>query len=558
VGDAPGPPTPDGAADGVGTGGTIGTGGTGGSASTGGRGGTTTGGTGGGTGGTTSTGGTGGVATGGTTGTGGSGNPGAVAGTIVRTLAYHQVTTLTTKPTGQAVISGDGSKIAYPIAPGSGDPASPNKIFVVNPDGSGTLEVDSYVPTCFCQSRAEISQDGRTVVSTAAKEVRVVGADASKKGAIAFSSNEVSDIDISGDGGAVFWLHRRDNAIAGGMPVERGLWTMNADGSNHRQIIGPAAIAGMVGTTPDQVFPFNACGKSLEYAANGRQGVFALNVGGMGNFVFAIDGTTARKIKGPVQAVKQVAISADGSKIAISTQDGPNEELVVMGFDGGGSRVITTRSQGSCFSPITLNADGSQLLSGDLGLLYPTAGGDPITLSLSTTGDGVAIGGPCCDLAQLFSMTGNARRFSYLNFDGTQQQVALLELDPMGLGASPSITAPMLTAGSIPRDRSVGSTVTVRITPAGPAPLVRAGMTVLLKGLQDTAGSWIAGHTILRDDGMKGDATASDGLFTSDGAITCGSGGDVGPRLIRTKAEAKAADGRRHATAIDFSGLEVK
>jgi hypothetical protein len=40
--------------------------------------------------------------------------------------------------------------------------------------------------------------------------------------------------------------------------------------------------------------------------------------------------------------------------------------------------------------------------------------------------------------------------------------------------------------------------------------------------------------------------------------ITCGDGGEVGPRIIRVKAEVKATDGRRHATAIDVGGLEVK
>ena len=42
----------------------------------------------------------------------------------------------------------------WAIAPGAGDPANPNKIFVVNADGTGLREVDSYSTAgdCFCGS----------------------------------------------------------------------------------------------------------------------------------------------------------------------------------------------------------------------------------------------------------------------------------------------------------------------------------------------------------------------------------------------------------------------
>ena len=529
VGDAPGPPSPDGGTGGTGgttpgTGGTTSTGGSGGTGGTG-TGGTATGGTGG----TTSTGGAGG--SGG--GAGGAGGASAVAGTIVRTLGYHQVTTLTTRPTGQAKISADGSKIVYPIAPGTGDPATPNKIFVVNPDGTGTQEVDSYVPNCFCGALIDISANGQTVVSSDSTQVRVVGADGSKKGSLKFDSNEISDVKISADGTTVFMMHRRNNNVTGGAPVERGLWAMNADGTNLRQLVGPAALVPMVAvsqpavTMPDQVFPFNGCGKSLDYAADGQHGVFAVQAGSK-QYAAIVDGTTIRVAKGPVDFVKQVAISADGSRVAFSTVTGPNEETVVMSGDGGGARVVTTQGQASCVSPMSLNADGSQLLFGETSLLFPTAGGDPVTLYLNTAGDGTAIGAPCCDMSPWFSMAGTAKRFSYLNFDSMVLQIGLLEIDPTSLGASPTLASPTFSTGSIPRDRSVGARVTTRITPVAGTPLVRAGTAVLLKGVEDRAGSWVNGQQVLRDDGMKDDTTAGDGSFISDAAITSGDGGDGG------------------------------
>src|SRR6185436_8808866 len=102
--------------------------------------------------------------------------------TIVRTIAYHEVSRFTANPTGQTMISADGTRIAYPVAPGSGDVANPNRIFVINPDGTGNVMVDSYKSNCFCGSQVVISGDGRTVASTDATQVRVVGADASRKG----------------------------------------------------------------------------------------------------------------------------------------------------------------------------------------------------------------------------------------------------------------------------------------------------------------------------------------------------------------------------------------
>lgn len=488
--------------------------------------------------------------------------PGAgVPGTVVRTLAYRQISSFTASPTGRPMISADATRIAYPVATGSGDPATPNRIFVINPDGTGVAQVDAYASRCFCRSVVVISADGKTVASTEEVQVRVVGSDGTLKGSLVTGSNEIWNIAITGNGATVFMLQRRDNGVAGGGPIERGVWAMNADGSNHRQIVGPAAIAAQVGTTVDKVFPFAGCGKSLEVSGDGSKGVVAVEVAGQGQFAFAFDGGVVRRLKGPVQLVSQVAISQDGAKVAVYSVDKGAEELMVMGIDGGGAKVLTTDPQGSCNAPISLNADGSQLLSGSIGMLYPTAGGDPLSLHTLTAGDGLAIGAPCCDVSPLFSMAGDGKRFAYLNPDaaGGPIQIGHLQIDPPTLGAGPTISGPTFSVGAIPRDRSVGAVVSCRIAPGAGAPLVRAGTALFLKGLEDRAGSWLSGNLSLRDDGMRGDTTANDGLFTTgDVSITSGTGGTVGPRVLRIKAEAKAGDGRRHATAIDVTGLEVK
>src|SRR6478609_4793717 len=72
------------------------------------------------------------------------------------TLVYHEITGFTVSPTGggeQApILSDDGQHIAFGIAPGTEDPANPNRIFVMNADGTGQHEVDSYTTYCFCGS----------------------------------------------------------------------------------------------------------------------------------------------------------------------------------------------------------------------------------------------------------------------------------------------------------------------------------------------------------------------------------------------------------------------
>ena len=88
---------------------------------------------------------------------------------IVRTLAYHEITLFASRVfvTGSdLILSASGNRAAYSYAPGTQDPNTPNRIFVINADGSDQREIDFYTTLCFCGSDVDISADGSKVISS--------------------------------------------------------------------------------------------------------------------------------------------------------------------------------------------------------------------------------------------------------------------------------------------------------------------------------------------------------------------------------------------------------
>ena len=167
----------------------------------------------------------------------------------IRTLAYHQLTQWTTGANQRGeeapILSDDGQRIAFARAPGTADPANPNRIFVINADGSGEREVDAYTSLCCCGSMIDLSADGSRIVSSDSVQLRI--AEASGGGGrelLALDSNEINAVRISGDGSTVVFRIYRDTTIRNtspSQPIERGIYVINADGSGLRQLVGPSA-----------------------------------------------------------------------------------------------------------------------------------------------------------------------------------------------------------------------------------------------------------------------------------------------------------------------------
>jgi hypothetical protein len=192
---------------------------------------------------------------------------------------------------------------------------------------------------------------------------------------------------------------------------------------------------------------------------------------------------------------------------------------------------------------------------GRTGLLYDTTSGDRLALGASTS----SVGGDPTPLVidGLFQATMNAdaTRFAYVFQPvGEPFQLARLDLNPIDLEGAPSVSDASVTPPFILTETRSTATISARVSTSNS--FLRVGSRVLLLGLPDpNVDTWYYGPLV--DDGATlGDAVAGDGVFTYDGVATncCA---EIGPRTVRVKAETQAADGLRHATAVDIAPFAV-
>jgi Tol biopolymer transport system component len=497
------------------------------------------------------------------------------AATITGTLVYHEITSLTIDPLRVValeapILSADGNRAVYTIAPGSSDPNFPNRIFVINADGSEQREIDTYTPLCFCASMIDISADGSKVISSDYVQLRIANADGSDaKTLLTLTSNEFLAIRVSGDGSKVFFLLRRDAGIADseeGLPV--GVYVINPDGSGLRQVVGRQQVADLLGISVDRVALLGNNPLSLSVSHDGSRIAFSAIVdaqsagGGQQLFGINLDGSGLISLVDR-QMFFASAISADGVKVAYHFLgfDGWSE-IGIVNFDGTQRRPLVTNNPASPFPTgfpdlfnqrLQLSADGSQSLLGSTGVLLETATG--ATLQLGAQG-GWLSGDPAPVLYDgLYSatMNGSATRFLYLATDTNgRYQLAALDLNPVSLGQAPSIINPTIDPAFVLTEGRSAATFSAQVNASNT--LVRVGSVVLRNGLADIN---VGRSVVLLDDGASGgDATAGDGVFTNNGISTdcCAA---VGPRTVRVKAEVHGSDGKRHATAVEFEPFSV-
>jgi dipeptidyl aminopeptidase/acylaminoacyl peptidase len=513
--------------------------------------------------------------------------PAAVPLADIGTLAYHQLTAWsTTSLPGYIpdyleqvpILSDDGERIAFGVHPGEGAADPRNRIYVLNADGTGQREVDAYPFFCFCGSMIDLNADGSRVLSSDAVQLRIAdGNGGGGRELIALDSNELNAMRISSDGSTIVFRIYRDTTIRNtspSQPIQRGIYRINPDGTDLRQLVGPDEMAALLGVAADEA-PFFGGTSGLDISANGAQIVFtsfsadrdsATGTAREGLFAVNGDGSDLRRLLGPTFThVNANAISGDGATVAYVTNDFGTglQEAGVLAFDGSGQRILTdstslhpgTGANLPSGERIQLSTDGSRLLLGSTGLLVDTTSGDRLALGVST----VSVAGDPHPLVVdgLYRPTMNAQatRVAYLfQPPGEPYQIARIDLNPDDLGGAPSVTEARVSPGYILTEGRSTATVSAQVTTLNT--FLRVGSRVLYRSLPDPNVDTSYYGAMVDDGASLGDATAGDDVFTYNGIVTncCA---EVGPRTVRIKAETQAADGLRHATAVDVVPFQV-
>ncbi len=473
---------------------------------------------------------------------------------IVRTIAYHQITSL---PDGavyrtSTAISGNGAVIAFTHDRG------PNEIYTMNFDGTGQHLVDSYRALCYCGSTVDISDDGSRIVSTEGKQIRLVANGAAQPllttdDSAAGHSAGISGLRIEGDGRRVFFLVGRDTMIAGGpkpVPLQRGLYVMNSDGSGMRQIVGPNEIAALFGMTassyyipsftdngnaPNHTLSVSTDGAHIVFGAtkaNGTEGIFGVN----------LDGSGLHFVLGPVPYVHHLAISGNGLKVLYdATVSNFIVDTGVVNFDGSGRLML--RQDGIGERPgVQLSADGKLLLAYDI--LYNTDGSG--ALQLGTLLNWFTLGSP--STAGSAVMNSTATRFVYSwvpprSYSQGFSQLVSAEINPANLGSAPTFINPFVDPGYAVAGGSSRATVTTGLSPHD-----------RVKGV-----NYALVRNGLVEDPVNGDiglTDGGDGNFKSNNVIAK-STAPVGERLLRLFAWVSDASGLQHGTLVDIAPFSV-
>ncbi len=488
--------------------------------------------------------------------------------TIVRTLVYHEITS--TKEaisyTGfQQAISDNGNRAAFLTT----TPPDTNHIYVTNFDGTDQREIDSSKGN---GRYVEISADGSKILSwTDYNAARLVNADGTDPHEVIYIEGGYKTFRLAPDGSKVFFMLDRDAVIPRtGESIAAGLYVINSDGTNLRQIVGRNQIAALFsGMKPEDVYLFRSTGSYHWFDVSGDSSriVFAIvNERIHRMFHVNLDGTGLQEYsafpEGIISFENHLGISSDGTKVFYDISPNPccstPAEVGVMNFDGSSRKVLISstsdfpRAGGS--DTMYISADGSKLLLGSTGILLDTSTGETLQLAL-------AAGTPwpvAEDVLNLPSMDNSATRFVYFSTqsDG-RHQLATLEINPANLGEAPSVSDPNTDPNFVLTDSRSKVTLSARVSTSNT--LVNVGGSFLRNGLKDPyvcVGDRFPPQ--LLDDGTQGDVRAGDGVFTNNNIIAFPKTYAIpGPRTVRVKAEVSTSSGKRHATAVDFEPFEV-
>ena len=348
------------------------------------------------------------------------------ASTVLRTFVAHEITAASAPVDGDGgvspVLSANGNRAAFCVLEYS--PSRVAHIFLINADGTGQQEVDTYAFGGGGVNALDVTADGSKVISMhdGDSELRIAGADGRGGRPLVTLKPDlgrIAAIRLSSDGSLVFFLLSggNDPVLADETPLERGLYVINADGgSPPRRIVGIPEIARVLGL-PENQFSGPDFGGSAQYtldvsSTSPPRLAFVTHIppvgaGGTGQGIFAVnlDGSNLASLTGR-QNYASVAISGDGTRVgyAITTADGTADVVGVVGASGGTTRELARKpaaqsgpfpTNGVDNTPgfpavlhdrLQLSYDGAWCLLGSTGVLVNAPTG--YTLQLGERGSG--------------------------------------------------------------------------------------------------------------------------------------------------------------------------
>ncbi|MBI1761408.1 MAG: choice-of-anchor D domain-containing protein [Acidobacteria bacterium] len=485
-----------------------------------------------------------------------------VAGTILRTLVYHELTTTQRGVVREyPLISGDGNSILYLTI---GDPA---RVYVTSFDGTNTREIASFPDR---PEKTDISYDGASVLTVRGggtnfgSDVRVYKTGSGPVTVWDKAGIEYPNIRLAPDGNRVFFQLRGDVG-----EFRQGLYVVDATGGTPQRIASPEQVAGVIGLPAGDVEFFTSGTPGLDVSLDGARVVFVVRAQGMlrvmaGQYAGgALQGLHQILETIGNYGVQYVTISADGSKVGydITQPTGGNYEVGVINFDnvnGQGKQVIVTSNQitppqdfpntGHASYRIFLNRDGSTLLLGATSYLYDTPTRRVLQLGV---GLGALSGDPphvVYDGLYIPSMNAAATRFSYLVKDANNfEQLAACEITT-ALGSAPNLSNPTIDPPFLLTNGRSTATLTVKATAS--TGINRVSAAILRNGLDEyLIGDVGPAKPVLLP--MGGD------VYSNSNVRDRGNNTPPGPRVVRYLAETKTGDNKRHATAIDAESLTL-
>lgn len=492
------------------------------------------------------------------------------AQSIVRTLSYHQITkfseTHSNAQDWQHVLSDNGNKIVW------FKQTSPRKVYVINPDGSGMQELVNMQGERL--SQVDISADGTKIVYRGGPfgdghHVNFINSNGTGNlDLVGFNGLHTHTIKISGDGNHVFFNLYTNSSYIGGGSAERGVYYITPGGTGLTQVVGPSAVAPLLGINATDVGTFYGAssGHSIDVSHDGSRIIFSAkdNANG-GYYIFTATGSggSVTKIHGPEYYLGAVGISSDGEKIAFTTNpsDG-NRQGWVANFDGSNKIKIADNFNDFYFSngnsqgdAVSLTANGSRVMfDGSRAHLFNSDGSGLIQIAAPSIG---GAGYPLIaeELARAtMSSDGSSFLYSFADPISGLAQLSMAYLNPTSLGGAPNITEIGTNPNAIAISPQTSSTFTARLTSANGSDSVKyIGNATLLDNRLDTK---VPAKTFYDDGVSVGDVTANDMLYTHSG-INAFSDAVPGQRNMRINAEIIDASGYVHGTAVEFTPFYV-